>query len=131
MDCSTPGFPVLHYLLELAQTHVHRIGDAIQLSHPLSPVSSCPQSFPASGSFPVSGLFESGGQSIGASASASVLLMIPFLGKSYALLWLSFPSASSGNSFTGCPLSFLCGRLSLYFSSLASARITVESIYWF
>jgi len=30
-----PGFPVLHYLLELAQTHVHRIGDAIQPSHPL------------------------------------------------------------------------------------------------
>ena len=30
MDCSTPGFPVLHYLLELAQTHVHSVGDAIQ-----------------------------------------------------------------------------------------------------
>ena len=36
MDCSTPGFPVLHQLLELAQTHVHRVGDAIQPSHPLS-----------------------------------------------------------------------------------------------
>ena len=36
MDCSTPGFPVLHQLLELAQTHVHRISDAIQPSHPLS-----------------------------------------------------------------------------------------------
>ena len=35
MDCSTPGFPVHHQLLELAQTHVHRVGDAIQLSHPL------------------------------------------------------------------------------------------------
>ena len=35
MDCSTPGFPVLHHLLELAQTHVHRVGDAIQPSHPL------------------------------------------------------------------------------------------------
>ena len=35
MDCSTPGFPVLHRLLELAQTHVHRVGDAIQPSHPL------------------------------------------------------------------------------------------------
>ena len=39
MDCSTPGFAVLHYLLELAQTHVHWVGDAIQLSHPLSPAS--------------------------------------------------------------------------------------------
>ena len=36
MNCSTPGFPVLHYLLELAQTHFHWVGDAIQLSHPLS-----------------------------------------------------------------------------------------------
>ena len=36
MDYSTPGFPVLHHLPELAQTHVHRVGDAIQPSHPLS-----------------------------------------------------------------------------------------------
>ena len=35
MDCSTPGFPVHHQLLELAQTHIHRVGDAIQPSHPL------------------------------------------------------------------------------------------------
>ena len=34
-DCSMPGFPVLHHLPELAQTHVHRVGDAIQPSHPL------------------------------------------------------------------------------------------------
>ena len=36
MDCSTPGFPVLHYLPEFVQTHVHQVGDAIQPSHPLS-----------------------------------------------------------------------------------------------
>ena len=41
LDCSTPGFPVLHYLPEFAQTHVHWVSDAIQPSHPLSP------SFPA------------------------------------------------------------------------------------
>ena len=35
VDCSTPGFPVLHQLPELAQTHVHRLNDAIQPSHPL------------------------------------------------------------------------------------------------
>ena len=35
MHCSTPGFPVHHHLPELAQTHVHRVGDAIQPSHPL------------------------------------------------------------------------------------------------
>ena len=34
MDCSTPGFPVHHQLLELAQTHVHWVGDTIQTSHP-------------------------------------------------------------------------------------------------
>ena len=39
MDCSTPGFPALHYLSELAQTHVHWVGDAIQPSHPLLPSS--------------------------------------------------------------------------------------------
>ena len=36
MDCSTPGFPVHHQLPELTQTHVHRVGDAIQPSHSLS-----------------------------------------------------------------------------------------------
>ena len=115
MDCSTPGFPVLQYLLEFAQTHVHWVS-SVQFSHsvvsdslwphepqhtrpPCSsptpevhpnpcpsswwchptisssviPVSSCPQSFPASGSFQMSQFFVSGGQSTGASASASVL----------------------------------------------------------
>ena len=36
MECSMPGFPVLHYLPEFAQTHVHWVSDAIQLSRPLS-----------------------------------------------------------------------------------------------
>ena len=39
MDCSTPGFPVHHQLLEFTQTHVHWVDDAIQLSHPLSSAS--------------------------------------------------------------------------------------------
>ena len=70
-DCSMPGFPVLHHLPELDQTHVHWVGDAIQPSHPLLiiPFSSCLQSLPASGSFLMSCLFPSGGQSIGALAS--------------------------------------------------------------
>ena len=63
------------YLLEFAQTHVHWVGDAIQPSHTVSPLSSCPQSFPASGSFPMNRLFTADGQSIGASASVSVLPM--------------------------------------------------------
>ena len=36
MDCSTPGLPVYHQLLEFTQTHVHQVSDAIQPSHPLS-----------------------------------------------------------------------------------------------
>ena len=39
MNCSTPGLPVHHQLPEFTQTHVHRVGDAIQPSHPLSSAS--------------------------------------------------------------------------------------------
>ena len=53
MDCSTAGFLVLFCLPEFAQTHVHWDSDAIQLSYPVIPFSSCPQSFPTSGSFPI------------------------------------------------------------------------------
>ena len=75
MDCNMLGFPVHHQLLALAQTYVHWVGDAIQPSHPVIPFSSHLQSFPASGSFPMSQFLASGGQSIGVSASASVLPM--------------------------------------------------------
>ena len=68
------SFPIHHQLPEPAQIHVHWVGDAIQPSPSVIPFS-CLQSCPASGSFPVSQFFESGGQSIGASASASVLPM--------------------------------------------------------
>ena len=68
---SMPDFPVLHYLPEFVQTRVHWVDDAIQPYHPsVVPFSSCPQSFPASESFPKSWLFASGGHSIGASPSA-------------------------------------------------------------
>ena len=77
VNCSTPGFPVLHSLPELAQTHVHWVGDAIQPSHPLSPTFP-----PALGLSQHQGLFQwvgrlasSGGQRIGASALVSVLPM--------------------------------------------------------
>ena len=76
MNCSMSGFSVLYYLLEFAQTHVHGVSDAIQPSQSsVAPFTSCSQSFPASGSFPKSWLFLSHGQSIEASASASVLLI--------------------------------------------------------
>ena len=75
MDWSTPGLPVHHRLLEFTQTHVHwsvMPSNHLILSHPFS---FCLQSFPASGSFPMSQFFASGGQSIGVSASASLLPM--------------------------------------------------------
>ena len=74
MDYSTPGFPVHHQLPELAQTHVHWVGDAIQPSHCLlspSPAISLSQHQ----SFHMRQFFISGSQKSGASASASVLPM--------------------------------------------------------
>ena len=73
MEYSKPGFPVLHHLPEFAQTHGHWVNDAIHPSYPLSPFSSCPQSFPTSGSFPRCQLFTWSGQSTGVSALASFL----------------------------------------------------------
>ena len=76
MDRSTPGLPVHHQLPEFIQIH-----DPLSwwchptISSSVVPFSSCFPSFPASGSFPMSQLFTSGGQSIGVSASASVLPM--------------------------------------------------------
>ena len=75
MDCSMPGFSVFHYLLEFVQTHLHWVNDAIQTSHSLLPPSPSALDLSQHQSFPMSWLFSSGGQSIGASASASVLPM--------------------------------------------------------
>ena len=74
MNCSMPSLPIHHQPLEFTQTHVHRVSDTIQPSHPLSSLF-CPQSLPAPVSFPMSQLFVWGGQSIEVSASASVLPM--------------------------------------------------------
>ena len=63
MDCSTPDFPVLHHLLEFAQTHVHWVSDAIQPSSSVTPFSSCPQS----------------SQSIGKGFKAAVQYVLPKL----------------------------------------------------
>ena len=73
MNCSTPGFPVLHYLPEFAHSCALSRWCHPTVSSSVATFSSCPQSLPASGSFPMSQLFTSGGQSIGASASPSVL----------------------------------------------------------
>ena len=81
--CSpTPGF---------TQTHVHRVGDAIQPTY-VVPFSSCPQSLPASESFPMSQLFSWGGQSIRVSSLASVL---PKNTQDWSLEWTGWISLQS------------------------------------
>ena len=77
MDCSTPGFPVLHYLSEFAQTYVLWVSDAIQAPHPLPPPCSLALNLSQHQGlfFPICWLFASSSQRIGASASASVLPM--------------------------------------------------------
>ena len=113
MNHSMPGLPVHHQLRDFTQTHVHQVGDAIQPSHPLS----CPQSFPASGSFPMSQLFTSGGQSIGVSASISVL---PMNTQDFSHLgwtgWISLQSKGLSRVFSNTTVQkhqFFCAHLSL------------------
>ena len=93
MDYSTPGFPVLRYLPDQSQTHVHWVDDTISSFATL--FSFCLPSFPASRSFPMSWLFVSRSWSIGASASA-VLTIIYFS----SLVSLSCKKPKSVNSYT-------------------------------
>ena len=75
MDCSTPGFPVHHQLPELTQTHVHRVCDTSKDLILFCPLLLLPSIFPSIRVFSMSQFFTSGGQSIRASTSASVLPM--------------------------------------------------------
>ena len=102
MDCSTPGLPVYHQLPEFTQTHLHWVSDAIQASHPLlSPSPPAPKPLPASGSFPMSQLFEWGGQSIGVSVST---LVLPMNTQNWSPLewtgWISFQSKGLSRVFS-------------------------------
>ena len=99
MNHSTPGLPVHHQLLEFTQTHVRWLGDAIQPSHPLS--SPSPLAFSLSQFFQMSQLFTLGGQSIGVSASTSVL---PMSTQDWSPLgwtgWMSFQSKGLSRVFS-------------------------------
>ena len=75
MDCITSGFPVHHQLPEFTQSCPSSWWCHPAISSSLVPFSSCPQSLPASGTFPMSQHFAWGSQSIGVSVSASVLPM--------------------------------------------------------
>ena len=96
MNCSTPGLPVPHHLPEFAQVHVHRwCCPAISSSDTLF---FCPQSFPASGTFPVSFLFASDDQNTGTSASAPVL---PMNIQGWSPLWLPNLISLLSNGLSG------------------------------
>ena len=122
MNCSTPGLPIHHQLLDFTQTHVHRVGDAIQPSHPLSsPSPPAPKSLPASESFPMSQLFVWGGQSTGVSALASVL---PKNTQGWSPLewtgWISLQSKGLSRVFSNTTVQkhqFFGAQLSLYSNS--------------
>ena len=119
VDCSMQGFPVYHQLLEFTQTHVHWVSDAIQPLSSVLPFSSCPQSFPASGSFQMNPLFTSGGQSIRVSASTSVL---PMHTQDWSPLgwtgWISLQSNRLSTVFSNCK------------SFLYSSTLTSMHDYW-
>ena len=118
MNCSSPGLPVHHQLPEFTQTHVRWVGDAIQPSHPLS--SPSPPALNLSQHqclFPVSQLFTSGGQSIGVSASASVLPMNPQDWSPLGWIgWISFQSKGLSRVFSNTTVQkhqFFSAQLSL------------------
>ena len=128
MNHSTPGLPVHYQLLESTQNHVHHVSDA----HPMIlssviPFSSHFQSFPAPGSFPMSQFFTSGGQSIGASASASVLPMSiqDFLQDS-----LVGSPCSPRNSQQSSPIPQFKSINSLVLSFLYSLMVTSIHDHW-
>ena len=82
MNCNTPGFPVLHYLPEFAQTHVHWMSDAIQPSHPLSSASP-----PALSLSQHQGLF----QWVGSSHQVAKVLELQFQHQSFQWIFGWFP----------------------------------------
>ena len=127
MDCSTPGLPVHHQLPEFTQ-------NSCPLSwwcHPtisssVVPFSSSLQSFPASGSFPMSQFFASGGQSIGVSASASVL---PMNIQDWSPLgwtdWISLQSKGLSRVFSNTTV-----QKHQFFSFLYGPTLTSIHDYW-
>ena len=114
--------PCPYQLTELTQTHVHRVGDAIQTYHPTSfPSSPAFNFFPASGTFPRNQFFTSGGQSIEVSASASVYPMnvqgwFP-LGLTGLISWLSNGLSKVSSSTTVQKYQFFDAQASLWSNS--------------
>jgi len=137
MDCSMPGFPVHHELLELAQTHGHRVGDAIQPSHPLlSP--SLAFTLPSIRVFPSDSVICIRWPSIGVSVSASVLDIYNFLDEifslSHSVAFYYFFALITEEGFLISLFSSLelCIQMSIYlFFSLLLASLSLSFFFFF
>ena len=121
MNYSTPSLSVHHQLLVFVQTLVHRVRCHPTISCSAIPFSSCLQSFPASGSFPMSQFFLSSGQNIGASVLASILPMN--IQDWFPLEWtglISLQSKGLSRVFSNITVQkhqFFSAQLSLWFKS--------------
>ena len=128
MDCSTSGFPVHHQLLELAHTHVHWVGDAIQPSHPLS--SPSPPAFSLSQH---QGLF----QGVSSSHQVAKVLELQLQHQSFQWIfrtdflydWLGSP-CSARDSQESSPTPQVKSTNSLALSLLYGPTLTSICDYW-
>ena len=121
-----PGSSVLHCLPEFALIHAHWVSDAIQPSHPL--LSPSPQSCSASGSFPMSQFFTSGGQSLGASDAATTL---PKNIQDWFPLGLTgFISCNPRDFKESSPAPWFKSNNSLVLSLLYDPTLTFTHNYW-
>ena len=135
MDCSTPGLPVHHQLLEFAQTHVHRVGDAIQPSRPLSSPfpAAFNQSFPASGSSQMSLLISFRMDWLDLlSVQGTLKSLLQHHSSKTSVLWhsaffiaqLSHPYMTTGKTIALTRWTFVGKVISLLFSKLSRLVIT-------
>ena len=128
MNRSTPGLPVHHQLPESTQTHVHWVSDAIQPSILCRPLLLLPSIFPSNRSFQMSQLFASNGQSIGVSASTSVLPVN--IQDWFPLGWTSWSPCSPRDSQESSPTPQFKSINSSALSFLYSATLTSIHDYW-
>ena len=136
---SVPGFPVLHYPSPRVCSNSCPVSwwCHITISSSISPFSSGPQSFPASGSFPMSQLLASGGQSIGASASTSVPPMntqdwfpLGFTGLITLCLLRVFSSHSLKTSILQHSAFFIVQLSNLYMTTGKTIALTIYRPLW-
>ena len=128
MDCSMLGFPVFHYLSVCSNSCPLTQWYHPTVSSSVASFSSCPQSFPASGSFPMSQFFASGGLSIRVSASVFPLFRVDFL--SNWLVWSCCPRDSQDSSSVPQLESINSSALSLYSPTHICTLIMEKPYLW-